>query len=96
MKTFDDYIFDTKFTDHPYVITGACALARNGLIMASLSHLALQTKYELLDNVAILPVTYYYNPDIDYEYEVVPSRTNPLLLLPSKETCIGGICQGYR
>lgn len=74
----------------PHVICNICSLARNGLTTFNPEHLDLFSNIsaELGKVFSASIVTYYYNPDIDYEYEVTPSKTNPLLLLPSKERSI--------
>lgn len=82
-----NFIFDKEFTA-TYVITGACSLARCGLIMLSTTHLDLQTTIKDLDHFHTNVFTYYYNPHIDYEYEVTPSPTNYYLLKPSKERAL--------
>lgn len=81
------YNWDNEFT-HSYVICNHCALVRNGLIYANAAHLDLFTKHKELDKISTLAFTYYYNPDIDYEFEVRPSKSNPLLLLPTAERAI--------
>lgn len=71
-----------------YVICNACALARNGLVYFNATHLDLFTNIASLGSVFPAGiVSYYYNPNIDYEYEVTPSA-NPFLLRPSKERAL--------
>ena len=73
----------------PHVICNICALARNGLVIYNAEYLNLFTdnnQLGLMFSAGV--VSYYYNPDIDYEYEVTPSETNPLLLRPSKERAL--------
>lgn len=83
-----DYIFDEYVRDKEYVVCGICALVRNGLIIANKEHLDLFTAFPEIDGLDAFAVRYIYNPDIDYEYEVSPSFTNPLILLPSKERAL--------
>ena len=71
------------------VICNCCALARAGLILFSKVHLDVFNDSKFLSKRTDTGIiTYYFNPDIDYEYELTPSETNPLLLLPSKERAI--------
>lgn len=71
------------------VVCNQCALARAGLSASGKVHLDVFTDSKNLNQVTDTGViTYYFNPDIDYEYEVTPSETNSLLLLPSKERAI--------
>ena len=79
--------YDSLVTEK-HVICGSCALARTGLVVFNANNLALFTTYAEFDKFSASAVIYYYNPDIDYEYEVTPSQTNPLLLRPSKERAI--------
>jgi len=83
----DLYKYDKEFSKC-YVITGACAFARNGLIYASVTHLDLQTDIKEMDGFCTQVSGFHYNPEIDYEYCVTESPTNPLLLLPTKERAI--------
>lgn len=81
------YEYDALATK-PYVICNACALARNGLVYFNVTHLDLFTNIASLGSVFHAGiVSYYYNPNIDYEYEVTPSA-NPFLLRPSKERAL--------
>lgn len=81
------YKFDKEYHNR-YIITGSCAFARNGLIYANAEHLVLQTKIKSLDGLQTIPCTWCYNSDIDWDYKVTPSSTNPNLLLPSKERAL--------
>lgn len=83
----ETYPWDREFKE-PYVICGVCALARNGLVYANAEHLELFTEYRELDRLNTLAFAYFYNPGIDYEYELSRSVSNPLLLLPSKERAL--------
>lgn len=78
------YKFDKEYHNR-YIITGACALARNGLIYANAEHLVLQTTIKSLNGLQTIPCDWHYNSDIDWDFKVTPSPTNPNLLLPSKE-----------
>lgn len=80
----DDYRYDC-LVESKHVLCFSCALARNGLIYFNATNLTMFTTYKEIDKVNAAVVTYYYNPDIDYEYEVRESPTNPLILIPSKE-----------
>ena len=86
-ERYQESDWDVNFTKK-YVICNACALFRNGLIYFSSKHLDLFTNIANLNEIRTQVVSYYYNPDIDYEYEVTPSETNPLLLRPSKERAL--------
>ena len=86
-KNFQSINWDKNFTER-YVICNQCALARNALVIEDGTRLNLFTKFKKLNFITTQAFAYYYNPDIDYEYEVTPSKTNPLLLLPSKERAI--------
>lgn len=78
-------LYDYKVKEKS-VLCGFTALSRNGLIIFNADHLCLQTS---IDNDLDCDIfTYYYNSNIDYCYEVKPSKTNPLLLQPSKERAI--------
>lgn len=79
--------YDKEYRKH-YIITGACALTRNGLIYANAEHLVLQTGVKSLNGLQTIPCTWYYNDNIDWNFEVTPSPTNPNLLLPSKERAL--------
>ncbi len=81
------YKYDKEFTKC-YVLTGACMLARNGMVYASVTHLDLQTDIKEMDLFYAGISSFFYNPDIDYEYCVSKSVSNPLLLLPSKERAV--------
>lgn len=70
------------------IITGCCALERNGLIYASSAHLDLQTTFKELDGLQTCICNFYYNPEIDWDYLLCPMKSNPLLLLPSKERAL--------
>lgn len=83
----ENYRWDKEFSER-YVICGVCALDRNGLVYATGEHLDLFTKYSNLDKLNTLPFAYFYNSNIDYEYRVSPSQSNPMLLLPSKERAL--------
>lgn len=83
----DEYIYDKEIKERR-VICAHCALARVGLTTFSPVHLDLWTKYPSIDGVDAAIVRYLYNPNIDYEYELTPMNTNPLLLLPSKERAL--------
>lgn len=84
----DAYNYDKEFNDHKYVITGACAFARLGLVHGNPYHLDLQTAFPELDNLNTIIFAYHYNPNIDFSYQLCPSSTNNLLLLPSRERAI--------
>ena len=79
---FDSLIIEKR------VICGPCALARAGLITYSTELLFLQTPFIEVDGVCTVYVTYYYYDNIDYEHWVYPSKSNPLLLQPTKERAI--------
>ena len=81
------YDWDHEFNEL-LVICGHCSLIRNGLVIGNSAHLDLFTCYMELHRVETLAFTYYYNSFIDYKYEVTPSKSNPKLLLPSKERAI--------
>lgn len=83
----EPYIYDNNYTKIA-VLTGACALTRNGLTTGSLQHLDIQTDIESLDGAQTIPCSFHYNAVIDYVYELTPSRSNSLLLLPSKERAL--------
>lgn len=84
MFRYDILVQDT------HVICNCCALARNGLTSYNSEHLdVFSDKSEKLGKVfSASIITYYFNPNIDYEYDVKPLETNPLLLLPSRERAI--------
>lgn len=65
-----------------------CALARTGLVYGNLSFLVLWSEYKILDGLTAGAVQYLYNDDIDFNYELMPESTNPLLLCPSKERAL--------
>lgn len=85
-ERYQESDWDVNFTEK-YVICNACALARNGLIYFSSKHLDLFTNIASLSKIRTQVMSYYYNPNIDYEYEVTPSA-NPFLLRPSKERAL--------
>lgn len=70
------------------VCCSSTALARNGLVMFDIIHLDLQTRKSELDKTNYSYFSLFYNSDIDYEYCVSKSVSNPLLLLPSKERAV--------
>lgn len=70
------------------VCCSSTALARNGLIMFDAIHLDLQTGKAELDKTNYVYFSLFYNPNIDYEYCITKSPSNPLLLLPSKERAL--------
>ena len=71
------------------VVCGSYALAKNSLLCFNPDILCVFTDSTILEKVTCTGFDYYYfNPDIDYEYEVRPSNENPLLLIPSKERAI--------
>ena len=74
--------------DKQTVCCSSSALARNGLIMFDTIHLDLQTGKIELDKTNYAYFSLFYNPNVDYEYCVVKSPSNPLLLLPSKERAL--------
>lgn len=80
----DEFPYDSFYTEKA-VITGICALARNGLIYANAAHLELQTEYKNLDNLCTIACSFHFVHKIDWYYELEPSLSNPLLLLPSAE-----------
>lgn len=77
-----------RYVEQLSVICGQCALARCGLINSNWIHLDLWTRYKELDGIDSAIIKYFYNPAIDYTYEVFPEQSNPNLLLPSKERAI--------
>lgn len=83
----DEFLYD-KFYTKRAVLTGVCALARNGLVYANANHLEIQTGEKQLDGLHTVPCNFYYNGDIDWEYELTESPSNSSLLLPSKERAI--------
>lgn len=71
------------------IACGSYALAKNSLICFSPSILCVFTDSTILENVTCTGFDYYYrNMEIDYQYELRPSKENPLLLIPSKERAI--------
>lgn len=82
-----DMIYD-KEIDKNAVICAQCAFSRCGLTTQDWVHLDLWTSFSEIDGVETGAVRYLYNPHIDFEYELTPMDTNPLLLLPSKERAI--------
>lgn len=70
------------------VLCGSSALSFSGLIMFNTTHYVLQTSEKLLDNSELYFITLKYNRAIDYVYRVVPSKSNPMLLLPTKERAL--------
>lgn len=87
MNMVDEYIYDRNYTEKA-VLTGACALARNGLTTTSLQHLDIQTSHKELDGLYTVPCSFHYNNAIDMEYQLTKSESNSLLLLPSKERAL--------
>lgn len=83
----DVFLYDLNYTEKA-VITGACSLARNGLIYANVNHLDLQTSKKSLDTLQTIPCSFYYNDNIDWDYELTESQSNSYLLLPSAERAI--------
>lgn len=83
----EKYSFDKYYTERS-VISGSCALARCGLTTCNAEHLDLQTTIEALDGMMLVPCNFHYCENIDYEYEVIESSTNPILLQPSKERAL--------
>ena len=81
------YRWDT-IPNRPYVICGNCALSRNGLTTTSPVHLDLFTDIEEHDNLNVTIITYHYNPNIDWKYQLTAQDINPLLKLPSPERAI--------
>ena len=83
MLRYDSLVKET------HVICCHCALARTGLIVFNPDHLELFTENKSLGaKMSASVVTYYYNPHIDYKTDVIPSKSNPLLLCPTKERAI--------
>lgn len=80
--------YDKLLKNHNYVITGECALARNGLIYFNAMHLMVYTSYEDLDKLTAGPITYYYCDNIDEENYTIQMSTNEKLLLPTAERAI--------
>lgn len=80
--------YDYLVTDYKHVLCGPCALTRAGLLTYSEDLLFLQTPYKQLDGVCTIYITYWYYDNIDYEHWVSPSRSNPLILQPTKERAI--------
>ena len=70
------------------VLCGSSALSFAGLIMFNTTHYTLQTSEELLHNSELYFITLKYNQTIDYGYKVAPSKSNPMLLLPTKERAL--------
>lgn len=85
MKEF--YPYDNNYTEKS-VITGACALARAGLTTGSLKHLDLQTDIKDLDGLQTIPCSFHFNASIDYDYALSPSKSNHVLLQPTKERAL--------
>lgn len=83
----EEFLYDQFYTKKA-VITGVCALARNGLVYANATHLDLQTDELRLDKLHTVPCNFFYNANIDWNYDLSKSESNPLLLLPSKERAI--------
>lgn len=77
-----------KYIEDPKIVCGSTSLARNALIYAGADNLNLQTSRQRYNGMNVGMFTLHYNPDIDWKYELKPSETNPLLLLPSKERAI--------
>lgn len=80
--SYDDLVTEKK------VLCGPCALARAGLCTYSTVLLFLETAYKEIDGICAACITYWYYPNIDYEYELTPGEKNPLILHPSKERAI--------
>ncbi len=70
------------------VLCGSSALSFAGLVMFNTTHYIIQTRIDLLNNSVLYFFTLKFNPKIDYEYRVVPSKSNPMLLLPTKERAL--------
>lgn len=83
----DEYLYDAFYTKRA-VLTGTCALARDGLVYANSQHLEMQTDEIQLKDLRTVPCNFFYNKDIDWEYELTESPSNHLLLLPSKERAL--------
>lgn len=83
----EEFLYD-KFYTKKSVITGTCALARNGLVYANATHLDLQTNEIQLDGLHTVPCNFYYNGNIDWNYEITEMQSNSKLLLPSKERAL--------
>lgn len=77
-----------KFLCERSVCSGFTSLSRCGLIVFNDTHVCLQCNSRQLDNKSFCYFTFQHNKNIDYEYEVIPSPTNPLLLQPSKERAL--------
>lgn len=70
------------------VLCGSSALVFSGLIIFSNKFCALQTDKEELDRSNFYFITFHYNPCIDYDYRVQPSKSNSMLLKPTKERAL--------
>lgn len=71
-----------------YVLCGTCALSRNALTYERGEHVEVFTKNKQFDGMCLAVITYYYNPNIDFDNFVTPMSTNPNLLLPNAERAI--------
>ena len=80
----DVYKYDELFKER-YVLAGSCALARNGLIMLSPTHLCLQVEDPSMNHFRTCVFEFLSPGKVDYEYALTPSPRNSNLLLPSKE-----------
>jgi hypothetical protein len=80
--SYDDLVTEKR------VLCGPCALARAGLCTYSTVLLFLETPYKEIDGICAACITYWYYPNIDYEYELTPTDNNPLILQPSKERAL--------
>ncbi len=70
------------------VLCGSSALAFAGLIMFNTTHYVIQTCEAVLHDSVFYFITLKYNPEIDYDYCVSKSPSNPMLLIPSKERAL--------
>lgn len=82
-----EFIYDDIVTDKR-VLCGTSALNRAGLISASSNHLYLMTTWEEFDNLDLAYAHFVYYPKVDYKHWVSPSKSNPLILQPTKERAI--------
>lgn len=82
METYDNLVTEKR------VLCGPCALTRAGLTTYSAQLLFLETPYQIIDGVSTVYITYWYYENIDYEFELTQSKSNPLILQPSKERAI--------
>ena len=70
------------------IVTLNTAVARNGLTFLSTGYLNLATDKSELQSIRSNSFCYIYYPDLDREHYLVPSASNPDLLIPTRERAI--------